>query len=215
MGPEERECRGMTLGQYLDKHGYSQGFRSNYVLPMCAAIWSVPNMQVRSRGGCLPACLPGPLLLGWPWAPHGARPAPPGPSSWEAQQAPPPLCPPGAAVPHPDAGPLLGQPPPAGPGAAPGLARGQGQEQGVRQGGDGRWGERSRPRPLLPHGLPQCRAAQGACRAPPPREAQRQAVRSGPAGPPAWPRLSAPCPARCTARAQSCRTCAPAPPSPA
>ncbi|KAG2492394.1 hypothetical protein HYH03_009340 [Edaphochlamys debaryana] len=36
----------MALGEYLRKHGYSQGFQDNYILPMCAAVWSVPNAQV-------------------------------------------------------------------------------------------------------------------------------------------------------------------------
>lgn len=37
---------GMTLGQYLNLRGYSEGFKYNYVLPMCACVWSVPNVQV-------------------------------------------------------------------------------------------------------------------------------------------------------------------------
>jgi hypothetical protein len=40
--------RDMTLGQYLDSNGYSEGFKYNYVLPMCAAVWSVPNATVSS-----------------------------------------------------------------------------------------------------------------------------------------------------------------------
>eukprot|EP00002_Diphylleia_rotans_P007942 TRINITY_DN17594_c0_g1_i1.p1 TRINITY_DN17594_c0_g1~~TRINITY_DN17594_c0_g1_i1.p1 ORF type:complete len:469 (+),score=94.23 TRINITY_DN17594_c0_g1_i1:50-1456(+) len=32
----------MTLGEYLDQNGYSEGFRTQYLLPMCAAIWSAP-----------------------------------------------------------------------------------------------------------------------------------------------------------------------------
>jgi hypothetical protein len=39
--------RDMTLATYLDKHGYSDAFRRHYLLPMCAAVWSVPNQQVR------------------------------------------------------------------------------------------------------------------------------------------------------------------------
>lgn len=35
-----------TLGEYLDENGYSEAFRRNYLLPMCAAVWSVPNKQV-------------------------------------------------------------------------------------------------------------------------------------------------------------------------
>jgi predicted NAD/FAD-binding protein len=38
--------KGMTLGQYLQEQGYSEAFRNNYVLPMCAAVWSVPNATV-------------------------------------------------------------------------------------------------------------------------------------------------------------------------
>jgi predicted NAD/FAD-binding protein len=38
--------RDMTLGQYLRAEGYSDAFRAHYVLPMCAAVWSVPNAQV-------------------------------------------------------------------------------------------------------------------------------------------------------------------------
>ena len=40
------EYRHMTLGKYLEKGGYSRAFISNYLLPMCAAVWSVPNNQV-------------------------------------------------------------------------------------------------------------------------------------------------------------------------
>ena len=36
----------MTLGEYLRKHSYSTSFTNNYVVPMCAAVWSVPNAQV-------------------------------------------------------------------------------------------------------------------------------------------------------------------------
>ncbi|KXZ44875.1 hypothetical protein GPECTOR_61g828 [Gonium pectorale] len=36
----------MTLGQYLVKHKYSTAFTNNYVVPMCAAVWSVPSKQV-------------------------------------------------------------------------------------------------------------------------------------------------------------------------
>jgi cyclopropane-fatty-acyl-phospholipid synthase len=36
----------MNLGKYLAKHRYSQAFINNYVLPMCAAVWSVPAAQV-------------------------------------------------------------------------------------------------------------------------------------------------------------------------
>jgi predicted NAD/FAD-binding protein len=33
----------MTLGEWLDSHGYSQLFREAYLLPMSAAIWSTPE----------------------------------------------------------------------------------------------------------------------------------------------------------------------------
>jgi len=35
----------MDLGGYLKKHGYSRAFSYNYLLPMCAAVWSVSNKQ--------------------------------------------------------------------------------------------------------------------------------------------------------------------------
>jgi len=38
----------MTLGQYLSANGYSDTFQKHYVLPMCAAVWSVPTDQVRT-----------------------------------------------------------------------------------------------------------------------------------------------------------------------
>lgn len=38
--------REMTLGHYLKQNGYSHGFIYNYVVPMCAAVWSVPTAQV-------------------------------------------------------------------------------------------------------------------------------------------------------------------------
>ena len=36
----------MSLGQYLESKRYSAAFIYNYVLPMCACVWSVPNAQV-------------------------------------------------------------------------------------------------------------------------------------------------------------------------
>lgn len=36
----------MSLAAYLARHRYSETFRRNYLLPMCAAVWSVPNAQV-------------------------------------------------------------------------------------------------------------------------------------------------------------------------
>jgi len=38
--------KGMNLKEYLEMHGYSQSFQRNYVLPMCAAVWSVPASKV-------------------------------------------------------------------------------------------------------------------------------------------------------------------------
>lgn len=35
-----------TLGAWLDRHGFSQHFRENYILPMGAAIWSTPEDQM-------------------------------------------------------------------------------------------------------------------------------------------------------------------------
>lgn len=29
-----------TIGQYLDKHGYSDAFKNDYLIPMTAAVWS-------------------------------------------------------------------------------------------------------------------------------------------------------------------------------
>jgi uncharacterized protein len=36
----------ISLGEYLDKHQYSQSFRQDYLLPMAAAIWSCPMSQI-------------------------------------------------------------------------------------------------------------------------------------------------------------------------
>lgn len=37
---------GMTLGDYLDAHGYGAAFREDHLYPMAAAIWSLPARQV-------------------------------------------------------------------------------------------------------------------------------------------------------------------------
>jgi uncharacterized protein len=37
---------GMTLGQYLVKHGFNQKFINQYIIPMGAAIWSTPDDQM-------------------------------------------------------------------------------------------------------------------------------------------------------------------------
>jgi cyclopropane-fatty-acyl-phospholipid synthase len=43
---QEEQYSGMALGEYLEKHGYSESFKTDYLLPMCAAVWSVPSRQV-------------------------------------------------------------------------------------------------------------------------------------------------------------------------
>jgi len=48
------QFRDMSMGQYLQLQGYSQGFINNYVVPMCAAVWSVPKAQVRM---CVYTCV--------------------------------------------------------------------------------------------------------------------------------------------------------------
>ena len=37
---QEEQYAGMSLGEYLEKHRYSESFKSDYLLPMCAAVWS-------------------------------------------------------------------------------------------------------------------------------------------------------------------------------
>jgi predicted NAD/FAD-binding protein len=32
----------MTIGEYLEREGYSRAFRDDYLLPMAAAVWSTP-----------------------------------------------------------------------------------------------------------------------------------------------------------------------------
>lgn len=36
----------LSLGDYLDQEGYGESFRTNYLLPMAAAIWSCPTSQM-------------------------------------------------------------------------------------------------------------------------------------------------------------------------
>ena len=46
--PEQAsEYADMCMGEYLRKNRYSSAFIQNYLLPMCAAVWSVPNEKVR------------------------------------------------------------------------------------------------------------------------------------------------------------------------
>jgi predicted NAD/FAD-binding protein len=42
------EIEGVTLGEFLTRHRYSQALIDNHVLPMCAAIWSSSADQIRS-----------------------------------------------------------------------------------------------------------------------------------------------------------------------
>lgn len=41
------EIDGISLGQFLDRRGYSQALIDEHVLPMCAAIWSTSSAQIR------------------------------------------------------------------------------------------------------------------------------------------------------------------------
>lgn len=43
---QDSPFREKTLGEYLDANGYSERFRKEYLLPTCAAVWSVPNQQM-------------------------------------------------------------------------------------------------------------------------------------------------------------------------
>lgn len=43
---DDPELAELSLGDYLDKHGYSACFRNDYLLPMAAAIWSCPTEQM-------------------------------------------------------------------------------------------------------------------------------------------------------------------------
>ena len=39
--PKAHQPRGQqTIGEYLDKHGYSEAFRNDYLIPMTASVWS-------------------------------------------------------------------------------------------------------------------------------------------------------------------------------
>ncbi len=40
------QLNGFTLGEYLQKHSYGQGFVSEYLLPMASAIWSSPAGEI-------------------------------------------------------------------------------------------------------------------------------------------------------------------------
>jgi predicted NAD/FAD-binding protein len=58
----EHDWARMSLGQYLQLRGYSDTFRTCYVLPMCAAVWSVPEAQVRAPATPLPTFCQGPRV---------------------------------------------------------------------------------------------------------------------------------------------------------
>nr|POE54187.1 hypothetical protein CFP56_63490 [Quercus suber] len=36
----QKQEKDMSIGEYLDRHGYSQGFKDDYLIPMTAAVWS-------------------------------------------------------------------------------------------------------------------------------------------------------------------------------
>ncbi|GAX82389.1 hypothetical protein CEUSTIGMA_g9817.t1 [Chlamydomonas eustigma] len=42
----QQQYKDMSLGDYLKEKKFSHSFIYNYVVPMCAAVWSVPNAQV-------------------------------------------------------------------------------------------------------------------------------------------------------------------------
>jgi predicted NAD/FAD-binding protein len=37
---ESKHIRGETIGEYLEREGYSDAFRDDYLIPMTAAVWS-------------------------------------------------------------------------------------------------------------------------------------------------------------------------------
>jgi uncharacterized protein len=41
------DCEGLTLGEYLDRNGYTAAFIEDHLLPMGAAIWSTTAQQMR------------------------------------------------------------------------------------------------------------------------------------------------------------------------
>jgi predicted NAD/FAD-binding protein len=43
----EADVKGLSLGGFLDQHGYSRQLAEEHVLPMCAAIWSTTTRQMR------------------------------------------------------------------------------------------------------------------------------------------------------------------------
>ena len=45
-GLDNPKLSDISLGAYLDSHGYGDAFRNDYLLPMAAAIWSCPTEQM-------------------------------------------------------------------------------------------------------------------------------------------------------------------------
>ncbi|WRT63357.1 uncharacterized protein IL334_000262 [Kwoniella shivajii] len=43
---DKGEIHSMSIGEYLDKQGYSQAFKEDYLLPLTAGIWSIPPEKV-------------------------------------------------------------------------------------------------------------------------------------------------------------------------
>ncbi|WWC67169.1 uncharacterized protein I206_101076 [Kwoniella pini CBS 10737] len=43
---ENGEAEGLSIGEYLDREGYSQAFKEDYLLPLTAGIWSIPPEKV-------------------------------------------------------------------------------------------------------------------------------------------------------------------------
>lgn len=39
-------CHDMTLGQFLDKHGFSEAYRDFHIVPVSAAVWSTPAANI-------------------------------------------------------------------------------------------------------------------------------------------------------------------------
>ncbi|RYE08877.1 MAG: FAD-dependent oxidoreductase [Hyphomicrobiales bacterium] len=44
---DRADCAHLTLGEYLDRHGYTDAFIEDHLLPMGAAIWSTTAQQMR------------------------------------------------------------------------------------------------------------------------------------------------------------------------
>ena len=119
------EYGSMSLGEYVQREGYSEAFIRSYLLPMCAAVWSVPNAQVDPHA--ISECSIRALKTTMMHVP-GFLPLNITMSSWLS----PGVMPAGHGVPCGDTSAILGKPPPAGPDAAPSVACGQRQELQLR-----------------------------------------------------------------------------------